>query len=64
VHAAEELEPATALNFPSGQARHAVDAVDPVAALYLPATHDVHELCPVELWYLAMREENKVESEY
>jgi hypothetical protein len=31
---------------------HAVDTVEPIAVLYLPAGHTVHELCAVEAWYL------------
>jgi hypothetical protein len=40
---------------PAAQVLHVVDVVDPVTALYLPATHEVHELCPVELSYLTRR---------
>jgi hypothetical protein len=28
------------------------DEVEPITLLKVPATHDAHELCPVELWYL------------
>jgi hypothetical protein len=39
-------------HFPAAHELQADDAVDPVTALYLPALHEVQELCPVEAWYL------------
>ena len=38
-----------AAHLPVPQAVHAVEAVEPVAALYLPATHVVQTVEPVEL---------------
>jgi hypothetical protein len=38
--------------FPAGHELQAVDAIDPVTALYLPVLHEVHDVCPVEAWYL------------
>jgi hypothetical protein len=44
---------------PDGHELQVDDDVDPVAVLYLPAAHDVHEVCPVELWYLIRKSKFK-----
>ena len=43
-------EPVAAVAVPAAHAMHAVDVVDPVAVLYLPAAHEMQELCPVKAW--------------